>query len=554
MPPIFATPSVLGRSSFVVLAPVLIVLSSLLGSALGQSLSQEVRRQVIPAVVMVVPLDDESLSPVGVAGSGTIISPDGYVLTNFHVAGDLDTRQPYHWHGIHMTTSLEFADQPPRLLYWAEYVAGDPTHDLALLKITEFADETPVPADHVFPSVKIGDSNSLLLGDPLTIVGYPGISGETITLTFGIMSGWLGEDWTAGGKQWIKTDAKIAHGNSGGAVFNLAGELVGVPTAGQTVQYDELDVEEQAYVRPISLAWALIGPNVTSINRGTQGQPEAQTQTQSQSQVQPPTTGGNASGDYGVLTSGEVVHRTIDPAVDAVNFIPTYHRYQVDVPSGATAVQVSVDSTSFDVDLAIRAGTPPDPNWNEVDHIDLDPTPSPSFRVEPPTPGPLYIDVINLVDAPATYQLTVVVVGGTPGASTGAQTEAMPPTSPALPPLEVGAAAPGIVGELAIGQQARGKLAGSDEGASYHTFTIEVPEGTQVLTLTMMANMDLDLAVKYGAEITAYGDEGDWFQRDISEAAEATLVIETPAAGTWFVDVFNLHGSSMVGTYTLDVR
>src|SRR5690606_36005740 len=68
-------------------------------------------------------------------------------------------------------------------------------------------------------------------------------------------------------KQWIKTDAKISHGNSGGGAFDPSGHLIGVPTAGRTVQYDELDIEDQAYVRPISLAWALIGPNVLDVAR-----------------------------------------------------------------------------------------------------------------------------------------------------------------------------------------------------------------------------------------------------------------------------------------------
>jgi S1-C subfamily serine protease len=199
-------------------------------------------------------------------------------------------------------------------------VASDPAHDLAVLKIVERADETPIPAGTVFPSVAVGDSNQMLPGDGIVIVGYPGISGSTVTFTSGTMSGWVGEDFETGGKQWIKTDAKIAHGNSGEAAFTVQGELIGVPTARRTVQYSELDVEEQAYVRPIGLAWALIGPNVITVLRsggGAPGSSVAQSAPSTPATLDVPTT---TSGTVGALQPGQSAEGRLD-GVDVFNLL-----------------------------------------------------------------------------------------------------------------------------------------------------------------------------------------------------------------------------------------
>jgi Trypsin-like peptidase domain len=74
------------------------------------------------------------------------------------------------------------------------------------------------------------------IGDHLPVLGYPGIGGETITSSKGAVSGFASER-SVDGRAWIKTDATIAGGNSGGMVVNMAGQLIGVPTrasAGET--------------------------------------------------------------------------------------------------------------------------------------------------------------------------------------------------------------------------------------------------------------------------------------------------------------------------------
>lgn len=227
-------------------------------SAQAQFLSREARANLIKTVVNVVPLTKD-MKLGDSSGSGTIITASGYILTNFHVVGDTETRQRASKAAIYVT---EFPDKPPVLKYVADVVRDDPTYDLVVLKIVNLVDAKsnlqPLPAGIQFPFTPIGDSNALEAGEPIYVVGYPAVSGDTITFTQGLMSGWLGEDQVGGGKLWIKTDAKVSNGNSGGAAVNDKGELIGVPT--QRTKPIQGVPETQSLLRPISLAWPLIGP------------------------------------------------------------------------------------------------------------------------------------------------------------------------------------------------------------------------------------------------------------------------------------------------------
>ena len=509
-------------------------------SASAQGLPRAVRTTLIEAVVQIIPWDDAAGDFAPWSGSGTIISPDGYILTNFHVIGDSDTREHYEYHAIFMTRA-NATDQPPVMNYWARYVAADPTHDLALLKIVEYPDETPVPAELTFPSVIVGDSNDLLPGDTITIVGYPGISGSTITFTAGLMSGWLGEDFEAGGKQWIKTDGKIAHGNSGGGAFNERGELIGVPTAGRTVAYEELDVEEQAYVRPISLGWALIGPNVRSVSTAQAAPP-----------VTPPPSAaaGEPSGEYGTVVLGSSTQGVIAaaPADDV-----TFHGYSVDIPAGLSSLTINLSGDDADLDLAVKLGAPIS-NYDEVDYLDVTEEPNPSYTVSNPPAGLVYLDVINLQSSPADYVLSVV------GEPTGNPLGSSPanPTNPLAPgPLSVSGTGSTTVGALLVGQTATGRLQGVADSASYHTFFVDVAPGTPRLVISLAAEADLDLAVRHGTEIGSYRDQaegGDWDYRDNSTAWNAEFAIDNPEAGRWYIDVYNALGADVTAGYSLRVQ
>ena len=511
----------------------MVMVLTLVGSSFAQGIPREVRQRILEAVVQIIPWDATAGEFAPWSGSGTIISPDGYILTNFHVIGDLDTRRHFDFHAIFMSDP-NFTDQPPEPRYWAQYVDSDPTHDLAILKIVEFIDETPVPADLTFTSVEVGDSNDLFPGDTITIVGYPGISGSTITFTAGLMSGWLGEDFESGGKQWVKTDAKISHGNSGGAAFNSQGQLIGVPTAGITVEYEELDVEEQAYVRPISLAWAVIGPNVANVTRAggvttTPPPPPPDTGTITASSA------GTPSGEYGSIAVGQQVTGTIAAIPDADSLV--YHTYVVEVPAGTPSLTITVQGNGADLDLAVKVGSPITGYGDgEVDHLDVSEEPNPSYVIQNPAPGPVYIDVLNLLPNAADYSVSVSGGGSTVGATT-------PPAG----------GESGDYGAVTIGLPVNNAIAAIPDADSlvYHGYVVEVPAGTPSLTITVQGNgADLDLAVKVGSPITGYGD-GEVDHLDVSEEPNPSYVIQNPAPGPVYIDVLNLLTNP--ANYTLSV-
>ena len=142
-------------------------------------------------------------------GSGVIISPDGYVVTNNHVVDGADVIQ------VRLTDKRQFE---------ARVVGANEATDLAVLKIDP-------PTD--VPVLPIGNSDQVEVGDWVVAVGNP--FRLTSTVTAGIVSA-LGRqlriiDSSFGIENFIQTDAAINPGNSGGALVNLDGELVGINTA-----------------------------------------------------------------------------------------------------------------------------------------------------------------------------------------------------------------------------------------------------------------------------------------------------------------------------------
>ncbi|MCD5396309.1 MAG: trypsin-like peptidase domain-containing protein [Candidatus Pacebacteria bacterium] len=153
-------------------------------------------------------------------GTGFIISKDGMVLTNKHVVAEKDADYTI------FTSDGE--------KYPAEILAKDPILDLAILKI----DQSNISADKrkTFPTVKLGDSSKLQIGQTVIAIGYA-LGEFQNTVSVGVVSG-LGRTITASGAGMIKiledviqTDAAINPGNSGGPLLNLAGEVIGINVA-----------------------------------------------------------------------------------------------------------------------------------------------------------------------------------------------------------------------------------------------------------------------------------------------------------------------------------
>ena len=175
-----------------------------------------VARQVEPAVVYI-----EAALGAGYgrdateAGSGVIISPAGYVLTNAHVVARAEDVVVYL--------------PSEKREYRAEVVGQDPTTDIAVLRLLEVG----VGDDEPLPVASLGDSDALEIGEWVMVVGSPFRLRNSFAL--GIVSA-LGRTVEAipnefAIEDFIQTDAAINLGNSGGALVNLRGEVVGVVTA-----------------------------------------------------------------------------------------------------------------------------------------------------------------------------------------------------------------------------------------------------------------------------------------------------------------------------------
>lgn len=160
------------------------------------------------------------------SGSGTLLDASGFILTNFHVVEYAqDAPCPYEELRVSLTESPDAAPEPR---FRAVVLAFDPGLDLAVIGVDERLDGLPL--DEPLPYLELGDSDSARIGDPVTVLGYPGIGGETITLTNGQISGFLGSQELGGSRAWIKTATTIAGGNSGGAAIDEMGRLIGIPT------------------------------------------------------------------------------------------------------------------------------------------------------------------------------------------------------------------------------------------------------------------------------------------------------------------------------------
>ena len=197
----------------------------------GNGLSQSERTTLIAATVQIYGLfnDNGKLTP-RYTGSGTILNSSGLILTNAHVASPASQGEPDMEPDALGIAITESEDKPPVASYMAKVLAVDGYLDLAVIQITSTIDGSSVDTGSLnFPFVELGDSNQIHVGDHVSIFGYPGIGGDTITFTQGSVSGFTSED-QLGDRAWIKTDATIAGGNSGGLAADDSARIMGVPT------------------------------------------------------------------------------------------------------------------------------------------------------------------------------------------------------------------------------------------------------------------------------------------------------------------------------------
>jgi len=142
-------------------------------------------------------------------GSGVIVDPKGYILTNRHVVEKADRIR------------VRLQDDPPGVQHDAKVIGEDQETDLAVIKIN---------LDRPVPSAKLGNSDSMEVGDWVLAIGSP--FGQVGTVTAGIVSA-KGRDIVPNRQfqTFIQTDAAINPGNSGGPLVNMNGEVIGINTA-----------------------------------------------------------------------------------------------------------------------------------------------------------------------------------------------------------------------------------------------------------------------------------------------------------------------------------
>lgn len=235
------------------------------------------------------------------AGSGFIISADGYILTNYHVIDDADS----------ITVTLYDGTT-----YDAALIGYDESNDIAVVK---------VEAENLSPVI-LGDSDSLNVGDSVVAIGNP-LGELTFSLTSGLISAKDREVTLSSSvtMDLLQTDCAINAGNSGGALFNLYGEVIGVTNAKySSSSSSEASIDNIGFAIPINsvrsivesiiekgyISTPYIGVSVTDVSEETQmyGVP-AGIAVQAVTEGSPAAAAGLQAGDVITAVNGEAMDR-----------------------------------------------------------------------------------------------------------------------------------------------------------------------------------------------------------------------------------------------------
>jgi tetratricopeptide (TPR) repeat protein len=143
----------------------------------------------------------DNMSKIIAQGSGVVLNDKGWIVTNYHV-----------FHG----SDKLLVKHKSKIIDYSEIVGADASRDILILKIN----------NNIFPSIKIGDSDKLKIGQKIFAIGSP--EGFENTISEGIISGLRGSEDNF--DKYIQISAPVSHGSSGGAIINTKGELIGIST------------------------------------------------------------------------------------------------------------------------------------------------------------------------------------------------------------------------------------------------------------------------------------------------------------------------------------
>jgi serine protease Do len=310
------------------------------------------RDRVLPALVNVQPVVRDFSSGVKekqrVTGSGVIIREDGYVVTNYHVAGQSEDVICTLWNKERVR---------------ARFVGGDPLTDLAVLQLdySDYHGERPPPA--VF-----GESRSLQAGQLVMALGSPFALSRS--LSFGVVSTtdrYLPSDFrlpsgerTGFFNNWIQTDAAINPGNSGGPLVDLSGEVVGINSRafflannlGFSIPATVVQEVVDAIIRHGRVERSWIGVEVQPLQELEDVFAVEHGQGVLVSDVEPDSPAAEAS-----IRAGDLLVRVDDEPVSARFYeeIPSFYKHIADLPVGKTVhVQLVRDGATVEVDLVTQ--------------------------------------------------------------------------------------------------------------------------------------------------------------------------------------------------------
>lgn len=209
--------------------------------------SEGVAQSVLPSIVGIKvqygvnsPFLRDNSYKAEAAGSGIILSKDGYILTNNHIVSPKKSETPFYSISDAQNIKVTFNSSDDKKIEDAdaEIVGVDPITDLAVIKVKR---------DDLIPA-KIGDSDKVKIGQFAMAVGSP--LGLNSTVTAGIISGVNRKIDVGDGKSYntIQTDASINEGNSGGALVNSKGEVIGI----NTLKFAGSGIEGMGFAIPIN--------------------------------------------------------------------------------------------------------------------------------------------------------------------------------------------------------------------------------------------------------------------------------------------------------------